>query len=206
MIDTDESLLEQLREVPAHRAWDLFFKQYWQVILRYCRKVGLSAHEAEDVLQETMVALMRLLPKFGYDRQRRFRNYLFTLVHRKSLRAIERRSREAEWIGRMHHERQESALGCCPAPLGKPDEILEAKAIKVWRESLFEQALADLSADGSVEEQTLAIFRAYALEGQDASLVAARFGVTRNSVYQIRGRLVRRLRARVERLMRKIRL
>ena len=206
MINTDENLLEQLREIPAHRSWDLFFKQYWQVILRFSRKIGLSGHEAEDVLQETMVELMRRLPAFRYDGRRRFRNYLFTLVHRKSLRVIARRKREAEGIARMLHERRGALDWGRPDRPGVPNEVLEAKALAVWQEAMLEQAMADLGAEGVVEEKTLAIFRAYALEGQEAAAVAKRFGVTRNNVYQIRDRLTRRLRTRVERLTRGMRM
>jgi DNA-directed RNA polymerase specialized sigma24 family protein len=38
--------------------------------LRYARKLGLDETQAQDVLQETMVALMRILPEFAYDRNK----------------------------------------------------------------------------------------------------------------------------------------
>jgi DNA-directed RNA polymerase specialized sigma24 family protein len=39
-------------------------------VLGYARKLGLDDVSSQDVLQETMVALMRVLPGFQYDPRR----------------------------------------------------------------------------------------------------------------------------------------
>jgi len=59
MLTTDEKLLARVRSTEAHEAWQAFYEQYWNAILRYSRKLGLDERHSEDVLQESMVTLMR---------------------------------------------------------------------------------------------------------------------------------------------------
>jgi len=78
-------------------AWEQFYAIYWAPIIGYARKLGLQEAEAHDVLQETMVALMKILPDFEYDRKRgKFRNFLLTIVHRKCLGVHRKAKRKAE--------------------------------------------------------------------------------------------------------------
>jgi RNA polymerase sigma-70 factor (ECF subfamily) len=195
MIDTNETLLERVRKTDAHDAWKLFYEQYWAVILGYARKLGLNEHQAEEVLQETMVALMRQLPEFQYDRNRgKFRNFLLTIVHRKSLAALRRARRERDtkvpWETVQHEQPDE-------APARLTAEMLER-----WQESVLEAVLQQLARDERIGTDTLAVFRAYVIEGLPASEVAARFGLKENAVYQIKNRLSRRVQEKVERRLR----
>ena len=196
MIETSESLLHRLRSAPAHDAWREFYDVYWGAILRYCRKLGLSAHQAEDVLQETMVTLMRILPDFLYDRGRgRFRNFLLTIVHRKSL-AILRRAR------RSPAATVSGSPFVSAAAVIDEEPVTSAESLAQWREAICAEALRRLQSDPSLGEGTFAIFQAYAIEQQPAVEVARRFGVKENAVYQIKNRLLRRLRRDVEEMIR----
>ncbi len=195
MITTNESLLGRLRAENAHHAWQEFFDAYWGAILRYARKLGLSEAQAEEVLQETMVALMRLLPQFVYNRRKgRFRNFLLTIVHRKSLATLQRaaRNREVRW-----HEAME------PPPRGATENEggADGEARARWRDSLMEEAIRRLRAAPRLGENSFEVFEAYVLQGEPAAEVARRYGLTENAVYQIRNRFLRRLRIEVARLM-----
>jgi RNA polymerase sigma-70 factor (ECF subfamily) len=195
MIETNESLLGRLRIVDAHGAWQEFFEAYWGAILRYGRKLGLSADQAEEVLQETMVVLMRILPRFAYDpRKGRFRNFLLTIVHRRALAVLERNSRRkpVAW--------SEALEGDLADPFGN-SESAEREARERWRDSLLEEAIRRLREDPRLAEKTLAVFEAYVINRQPATEVARRFEVSENAVYQIRNRLLRRLKAEVGLLM-----
>lgn len=198
MIETNETLLGRLKAETAHEAWREFYEHYWGAILRYARKLGLDEILAQEVLQETMVALMRILPEFAYDRNKgRFRNFLLTIVHRKSLAALRRVRREREsqvpW---------EDGDGVEPAkPFGE-DRAAESAAIEAWREVLLAEALGELRADPGLAENTFAVFEAYVIEKRPVGEVAAAFGLKENAVYQIKNRVLRRLRDRVTRLMR----
>lgn len=199
MIDTDASLLDRLKTLPAHVAWREFYDGYWSAIGRYARKLGLDAHQAEEVLQETMVALMRILPAFSYDQRKgRFRNFLLTIVHRKALAAL-RRIRTGGTISLEEAQVEVSCDGSVGFTALTPEE--STAALVRWREALFEDALAALRESETVEPHALAVFEAYAIRAEPAAAVAARFGLNENAVYQIKNRLTRRLRQEVERRM-----
>lgn len=181
MIETNESLLQRVKSMDAHEAWREFFQHYWQVIRRYARKLGLKTHQADEVLQETMIDLMRILPEFDYDRRKgRFRNFLLTIVHRKSLAVLRRTRREAS-IGRPFAD--------AAADTGLDQVAKEAE--ERWRESIRDTLLARLSQE--CDQETFAIYRAYVLEGCPANEVARLHGVKVNAVYQIKNRITQRL-------------
>jgi RNA polymerase sigma-70 factor (ECF subfamily) len=203
MITTRDTLLARLKAENAHDAWREFYHLYWGAILRYARRLGLNEHQAEEVLQETMVALMRILPAFVYDRRKgRFRNFLLTIVHRKSL-AVQRRTRRGQALSFDHAGPQgddaAAVAGALMAPLADTEA---AEAEQRWRESLFETALANVRADPAIGSRTFAVFAAYALEQRPIADVAAEFGLKENAIYQIKNRLVRRVRVEVARLAR----
>ncbi len=97
MEETRVELLHRLKGGDQSADWEEFYLAYANVIVRYARKLGLDEGSAHDVLQETMVSLMGILKTFTYDRSKgQFRNFLLTIVHRSSLRAIRRRQKRAE--------------------------------------------------------------------------------------------------------------
>ena len=187
MVETSESLLHRLRTCNAHEAWKEFYDVYWGAILRYARKLGLNAHQSEDVLQETMVTLMRILPEFSYDREKgRFRNFLLTIVHRKSLAVLRG--------NRRHSTVNASEVAEASADLAiDGDGRMQTEALAVWREIIYTEALRRLKEDTALGEGTFAIFQAYVLEDKPATEVARQFGVKENAIYQIKNRLLRRL-------------
>lgn len=198
---TRTSLLERVRSEDG-RAWEEFYSVYWEPILRYSRKLGLRDADAGDVLQETMVALMSILPRFEYDRRKgKFRNFLLTIVHRKCLAAHRRAKRRGE----VPLEAPASEDGL--APLDKleavPEDLPDENA---WREALMVEAVKRLTRDPRMKPETLAAFRAYVIEGRPAPEVAREFGIKENALYQVRNRLIKKLQDEVELLEREARL
>jgi RNA polymerase sigma-70 factor (ECF subfamily) len=192
MFDSDETLLERLKAENAHEAWEEFFALYWRPIVGYARKIGLDRAQADDVLQETMITLMRILPAFTLNRERgSFRNFLFTIVHRRSLHLLRRRRNEGAAFGTTGHN-LETLAGAQPEP----------SALAAWRESLVAEGLRLLRADPALGTETFAVFHAYAVEGRPAEEVARDFGTSRNNVYRIKNRLLKRLQSIVARLAR----
>jgi RNA polymerase sigma factor (sigma-70 family) len=195
MIETSDSLLSRLRTDNAHEAWQVFFDAYWGAILRYGQKVGLNQDQAEEVLQDTMVALIRVLPEFAYDRRKgRFRNFLLTIVHRRAMCVLERSSRQRSlvWTDAL-----EEKLSCLSGENDGPDH----EALLRWRDSLLEEALRRLRDDPRLGENTFGVFEAYVIQRQPVEEVARKFGVSENAVYQVRNRLLRRLKMDVGMLM-----
>jgi RNA polymerase sigma-70 factor (ECF subfamily) len=123
----------------AHWCGRLFDEQAAQLIL-YGRALGLSHGEAEDVVQETFLALMHLPAppaKARHYCMRAFRNR--ALNYRRSLwRRLTREWESLRWFEKNVDETPaERAAMRCLAEL--PVEQREAIVLKVWQGCTFEE-------------------------------------------------------------------
>src|SRR5688572_10094841 len=66
-LPTRRSLLSRLRNVEDNESWRTFFDTYWRLLYNVARKSGLADHHAQDVVQETVIAVVRKIPEFRYD-------------------------------------------------------------------------------------------------------------------------------------------
>src|SRR5438034_1987480 len=66
-LPTRLSLLSRLKEWDNHESWRDFFDTYWRLIYGLAVKSGLTNTEAEDVVQETLLAVAKEMPDFKYD-------------------------------------------------------------------------------------------------------------------------------------------
>jgi RNA polymerase sigma factor (sigma-70 family) len=64
---TRRSLLERLKNWEDQESWNLFFNTYWRLVYSIAIRAGLSATEAGDVVQDTMITVARKMPEFNYD-------------------------------------------------------------------------------------------------------------------------------------------
>jgi RNA polymerase sigma-70 factor (ECF subfamily) len=200
---TRETLLQKLRDPKAERAWEEFYEMYWRVIVSYAQKLGLDEAGAHDVLQETMVALLRVLPQFQYDPEKgKFRNFLLTIVHRKVL-AAKRRAKakpEVSFDAAAHEDGVALADVIADENSPQPSDAIEAQ----WQESIQEEALRRIREDASLQGRTWDVFEAYVLKQETVTEVAKRFQMKENAVYQIKNRMIRRLREEVQKLTREL--
>lgn len=196
MEPTRITLLERLRKADAHAAWEDFYGIYGRPVLAFAMKCGLAEHDARDVLQETMLVLVRKMPEFRYDPAiGKFRNYLFTIVQKKCLAARRRAMRRGEVS--LETPSSEDAQPLMERLLDEGSPNPSSALQMEWRTNLREEALRRLREDPTTQEQTFAVFRAYAIEGKPVGEVAARFKLTANNVYQIKNRMIRRLKEEI---------
>jgi len=199
MENTRATLLGRIKEGNNPADWQEFFDMYWRVIVRYAQKLGLNEASAHDVLQETMMSLIRALENFSYDpKKKRFRNFLLTIVHRKTLRYIQRERKRGEVsIQAPIGEDEFSLEDRLPADQPLPSDDLD----KNWQESIRDEALSRLEQDPSIDPRTWSIFKAYVLDNRAVDDIAAEFDVQANAIYQIKNRTMRRLQQEVKRLL-----
>ncbi len=164
--------------------WCAFVDRFRPALLRFARHHDLSADEAEDVVQETLVDFLRAYRAGQYDRDRgRLRGWLFGIAHRRVLNAHRRRGR-----------------GPRPMPPGQRTAVLESLPDKAalqqsWDES-WEQAVVAHCLEHvrrEIEPRTLEAFEAFALRGQPAAAVAREFSMSENAVYVAKHRVMKRL-------------
>src|SRR4026209_910990 len=93
-LPTRSSLLSRLKQWDDTVGWREFFDAYGRVIHGLAVKAGLSRTEAEEVVQETMVAVARQMPGFQYDRSKgTFKGWLFTITRRSIWRQFAKRQK-----------------------------------------------------------------------------------------------------------------
>lgn len=91
-LPTRSSLLFRLKEWNDSASWDEFFQAYNKSIHKIAIGRGLTRIEAEEVVQETMVAVARQMPEFSYDRAiGSFKSWLFTITRRSIGKHLKKR-------------------------------------------------------------------------------------------------------------------
>src|SRR5256885_1021142 len=66
-IQTRPSLLNRLRKGDDTESWHEFYRIYGKLVRDFAIQAGLTDTEADEVVQETAIAMARNLPEFRYD-------------------------------------------------------------------------------------------------------------------------------------------
>lgn len=205
---TSTTLLRDVARDSQHVRWTEFGAKYRPMMEAFMRE-RFPALEADDVIQETLVALCGILPDYRYepDAKGHFRNYLTGILRNKARRALRDRNRQAEIKNMIaaHDGRARSPGAPGSSQNGRARSPSEPQLApqdddQSWRESLFEIALQRLLADESVADRTKRIFERTALNGESPEAVAESFKMTRHAVDQAKSRAMARLREMVKEL------
>ena len=73
---TRETLLQKLKNKHDDSAWEDFVFFYQKYIYYICRRMNLSHHDSEEIVQKVLMIAWRKLPNFDYDKRRTFRGWL----------------------------------------------------------------------------------------------------------------------------------
>ena len=80
-LETRPSLLKKLQTGDDPQSWLEFYRTYGGLIRSFAAKAGLSAEEAEEVVQDTAIGVARRLPDFIYDPKKcRFKSWMLNLT------------------------------------------------------------------------------------------------------------------------------
>ena len=194
---TSTTMLRALGADALSPRWTEFAARYLP-LMEATLKRSFPTLDADDVIQETLVALVRIMPDYRYDPDEKghFRNYLVGIVKNKAREHLRARMRYAERKAKVG-----KGLSVMAATAAKEAKEAETESRLDWQRSVYEVALMQLMANPKIQERTKQIFRRVALNGESPESVARIFGVTRNGVDQIRNRLLGELRELVAGLM-----
>ncbi|MBQ3748617.1 MAG: sigma-70 family RNA polymerase sigma factor [Kiritimatiellae bacterium] len=176
---TSITLLKSLASGTDNARWAEFFRIYEQP-MRSFLSARFPSVDADDAIQETMVALMRRMPDYHYtpDSNGHFHNYLTGILKHKAEDALRREARESGKRDKLKER------GAADAPREDPDD---------WKLAAMNAALEQLLSDESVNARAREVFRHVALMHEPPAEVAAAFGISRTNVDQIKRRMVQRL-------------
>jgi RNA polymerase sigma-70 factor (ECF subfamily) len=197
LIPTRRSLLSRLKSWDDQQSWQDFFDTYWKLIYGVATRAGLSDAEAQDVVQETVVAVARQMPHFKYDPALgSFKSWLFLITRRRIADHLRKEYRRPKTTEALPGETARTALlERIPDPAGAN---LEAAWEEEWQRQVFATALKRIKRQ--VEPQHYQIFDCYVRKEWPVNEVSRAFGVTPNQVYLIKHRLSALLAREAQRL------
>src|SRR6185295_7324368 len=105
LIPTRWSLVNRLKDWDDREGWKDFFDTYWKLIYGVAIKAGLSDDEAQEVVQETVIAVAKKIPEFKTDPA--FGSFKAWLLHLTQWRIADQ-LRKRQRHGRAHPNRSES--------------------------------------------------------------------------------------------------
>ena len=182
---TRSSVIRAVAATENAAAWNRLFDLYAGFVYSIVRRKGLNDADADDIVQMVFADLARNLPSFKYDREKgRFRPYLAALVKWRVIDRLKAVRRDADLKADFMEEAKSAAT--------TEDEDFEERE---WQSAAMEETLRRIKPE--VRPEHYAAFVASAVEGQDTDVVTKLYGISRDSLYQIRKRLTVKLREKL---------
>lgn len=190
--DTRASLLIRLRQPGNQEAWREFASIYSPLIYRIATRKGFQNADAEDLLQDVLVAVARGIDRLeiGEDKGR-FRGWLGRIARNLIVNAIEKRTRQALGVGGS-----EIAERLLQEPELSPEET-SAYRLEFRREH-FQWAARAIRPE--FQPATWKLFWRTSVEGEPIGDVARELGLSIGAAYAARCRVLARLRKQVSEL------
>ncbi|MFM8419659.1 MAG: RNA polymerase sigma factor [Verrucomicrobiota bacterium] len=193
--------MERLRNWRDDGAWAQFMARYGRLVRHVATQAGLRPDEAEDVVQETVSSVARKMPEFDYDRDRC--SLEGWVRHVTQLRIKDQLRRRLPVAGAGPEAVQANTDGVGTAwlnslPDPRQDSRRDAAWDAAWRQNVMERALDRIQLKVSPAHYQL--FCLSVVDGRPGPEVARTLGVSLASVYVIRHRVLRLLRAEIEQM------
>ena len=196
-LKTRASLIERLRDRDDRDSWREFFDRYWKLVYGLAIKSGLTAEEAEEVVQETMVAISRNLDDYEYKPQEcSFKSWIFKMTKWRIIDQIRKRPPAFIKSARSNSEPDRTPTEERVADEATPplDRIWEDE----WQKNLVDMALTRVKQKVSIK--TFQIFDLYVLKAWPVREVKKLLHVSAPHIYVAKHRVTTLIQAEVRRL------
>lgn len=194
---TRTTLLSRLRDWEDESSWNRFFETYGPIIYAVALKSGLSDADAEDVVQETIMAVAKKMKEFHYDRAKgSFKSWLLTIARSKmvdrwrksqcrpaTVQPVEESSGETAFIDRLPDMNQVA-----------PELAWEEE----WKSNLMAAAQARLKQ--TANSRHYQVFDCLMNKHWEPAVIAEKFQVKIDQVYVIKQRMTAALKDEVDAL------
>jgi RNA polymerase sigma-70 factor (ECF subfamily) len=208
-LGTRPSLLNRLKAGDDAASWQEFYRTYGGLIRFFAKKAGLTADEAEEVVQETAIGVARRLPEFVYDpKVCRFKTWLLNLTRWRIQDQLRRRK------GFARRGRVDASLSL--QQRSKPDSEMQGETTTIeripdpaipefgadwdsaWEKNLLAKALEQVRAQ--IDERQFQVYDSCVNKGWAPPEVAKTLGISVARVYLTKHRVAARLKREVHRL------
>lgn len=188
LIPTRKSLLGRLKNWQDNESWADFFNTYWKLIYNFAVQRGLAHQEAEEVVQETVLAVAKSIPNFQYDPAKcAFKTWLLTVTRSKIANQFDKRARRPPIVDPADDSRR------TPLMERVGDEQAQQQWERAWdnewEKNLMDAAIQRVKRRVSIEQ--FQMFDLFVLKDWPARDVAKTLGVTIAHVYVAKHRLAK---------------
>jgi RNA polymerase sigma-70 factor (ECF subfamily) len=168
---------------PREIAWEEFRARYAPIIGGFARKLGARRQDTEDVIQDVMLGFYSASPTFVYDPANgRFRGYLKACT----FRALRKR------LG-SNSKFKTVALGDLDSESPQVDQDWN----ETWGNEQLRAALRQMRQE-KADVNAFRAFEQYAILGRPPTEVAQELGMSVNSVYKAKNRMMGVLREKMK--------
>jgi len=200
-IPTRQTLLSRLKDWQDQASWREFFDTYWRLLYGVARKAGLTEAEAQDVVQETMLAAARKMPGFTYDPAKdSFKGWLLTVTRWKIADQFRKRQKLPGRYGSDRGPRGETdeartaTIERIPDPAGADISLLWERE---WQENLFRVALQKVKQQ--VNPAHYEMYHLHVIKQQPVRQVAKALRVNPARIYLAKYRISKLLKQEIAR-------
>ncbi len=193
MQETSISLLKRIADEGQDDDWQELINIYRPFMYQRISTYPLLLDQAEDIVQEILMVLVRELPTFQRRRDGSFRTFLRGIVLNQ-LRYAMRRVQKAPLVAGQFDKLTEHI-----DQLADPNSQLTAEFDQQHDKAVFIHAAEIVR--GEVKPSTWQAFQKHAINGEQATAVADELGVSVNVVLLAKSRLTRRIREEIRGLV-----
>ena len=191
LIPTRKSLLGRLKDWEDNDSWRDFFDTYWRLIYGFSMQRGLNHHEAQEAVQETVVAVAKSIGRFDYKPKAcAFKTWLLSVTRSKIANQLAKRARQTT----LHGGSDVDDSGVIAAQ----ERISEEQMLEwdtEWQKNLMESAIQRVKRRVSIEQYQM--FDLFVLKEWKSRDVAKTLGVTVAHVYVAKHRISKLIRKEV---------
>ena len=182
---TRRSLLDRLKNWEDQESWRVFFDTYSRLVYSFALKAGLTPAEAEEVVQETFIAVAKKMPEFNYDPAKgSFKSWL---LHTSQWRIADQFRKRPKTI---HVRIAPHTTDRTPTSEQIPDPAslnLNQLYEEEWQKNLFDFAVEKVKRQ--VNAKHFQMFDLYVVKKWPARRVAKTLGVSSSRVYLAKHRV-----------------
>ena len=187
-MDTSVSLLDRLAAAPTDADWRRAYDLYAPLLRQWAARAGVPAADADDLVQEVLLAVVKQVGAFDRRQAGSFRRWLRTVLGRRVTDFLRRRAVRPVATGDPDFARRLDELA-------SPESALSRLWDREHDTHVARQALQIVQPDFA--PATWQAFRRQVIDGVPAAAAASELGLTLNAALLAKSRVLKRLRQEV---------
>jgi RNA polymerase sigma factor (sigma-70 family) len=196
LLATRATLLARLKDAGDQTGWQQFFNTYWKLLYGVALRSGLTDAEAQDAVQETVIAVARHIADFKYDPAKcSFKSWLLLLARQRIVHQLRKRNKPGGAANRVHRREAGTSIDTDVATVDQLPHADSPGLEAIWDEEWNKHFLS--AAMGRVKQQVsdrqFQIFDLYVLQNWSVQEVSRTLRVSPAQVYLAKHRVGRLL-------------